>query len=275
MAQILLLAVGVFPCNLSNKWRPTISTLLQPWQNTPCMFPRSGSLLWVPLVCKSPHGTWWFWWHSTTTSLRFRPTRLKTRLLWPHPPAWPLLCNSQLHDFWTRFLLALCHSSTWFLRTLASWWILPLVHLPKVPHVPSSELRCSFVLVSVFLYRNARHWLIWYRLGVHNRIWLEKKVVHSFCLLDKSSLLFCDTWWWVRPLPIRQCAHESQNGTCRFVFFPFSWSGFVSWICSHCPICSSFSFFNSFFVCHRILTFFQIVQLLRCSCQLKTRPVSS
>ena len=33
-------------------------------------------------------------------------------------------------------------------------------------------------------------------------------------LLDWSSLFCFATWWWVRPFPIMQCAHQSRNGTC-------------------------------------------------------------
>ena len=64
-------------------------------------------------------------------------------LFWLHPLTWLLRCNSQIHDFWTRLLPALCLFSTWFLCTLTSWWILPLSHSPRVPRFLSSELRCS------------------------------------------------------------------------------------------------------------------------------------
>ena len=33
-------------------------------------------------------------------------------------------------------------------------------------------------------------------------------------LLDRSSLSCSVTWWWVRPLPIMQCVHQSLKGTC-------------------------------------------------------------
>ena len=65
------------------------------------------------------------------------------------------------------------------------------------------------------------------------------------------------------------CALIAERHVCCFVFFPFSCSRFVSGACSHSPVCCScFSLsFNSSFiiVCHRILTFFQTVQLLLCT----------
>ena len=96
------------------------------------------------------------------------------------------------------------------------------------------------------------------------------------------------------------CAPVAEWHVCCFEFFPLSCSWLVSWACSHSPVCCScFSF--SFFICHRIFTFFQTVQLLlcitfststaahrpwsyrfacdtratHCPCQLKTGPVSS
>ena len=61
----------------------------------------------------------------------------------------------------------------------------------------------------------------------------------------------------------------AERHVCCFVFFPSSCSWFVSWTCSHSSVCCSCFFFsfNSFscFICHRIPTFFQIVQFLFCT----------
>ena len=65
------------------------------------------------------------------------------------------------------------------------------------------------------------------------------------------------------------CAPIAERHVCCFMRFPFSCSRFVSWACSHSPVCSScfsFSFHSfSFFIGHRILTFFLTVQLLLCT----------
>ena len=96
-----------------------------------------------------------------------------------------------------------------------------------------------------------------------------------------------------------QSVHQSRNCMCVA-----SCSSLLSWACSHSPVsCCCFSFSSnssSFFVCLRILTFFQTVQLLlcvtfftstalrpwsymfvcdtratHCPCNLKTAPVST
>ena len=66
-----------------------------------------------------------------------------------------------------------------------------------------------------------------------------------------------------------QCVHHLRNRTC--VASCSSLSLAVSSLClacSHSPVCCccfSFSNFFSFFVCHRILTFFQTVRVLLCT----------
>ena len=125
-------------------------------------------------------------------------------------------------------------------------------------------------------------------------------------LLDWSSLFCLATWWWVRPPPIMQGAHQSRNGACVMLLsLPLCW-----FAPPDSPIWRCQFFFtidlSSFLISHLVASFFNTIQFClfssfrfsilccltsaqccrpyklvecgltsHCPCQLKTGPVSS
>ena len=101
-------------------------------------------------------------------------------------------------------------------------------------------------------------------------MWLEKIVVHHDCGSPRQLLtpLLRHLVMSATSAHHAVCAPIAEMHACCFMLFPFSCSRFVSWTHSHSPVCCSCFSFSinsfSFLVCHRILTFFQTVQLLFC-----------